>query len=254
MKKKLIFDFYSNYNEVNDIYNRQHIACIKHFKKHIDEIQINVIYESYFPAILNKIQTFFIEELNDCNFVITFKYYQGDINFREKYPIFNDIVSNVDYLAIFMNNFTTYIYKNLQESEEDILLYICFQYYECFHEHSNLNHCTQGTSVAYSPIVIGNFKYEDVYLLDDKILYIQDDIFIVNCGRYVQHLSHWLIENKDIRKIIKFPFFYEYKYRMQPLFFFKEFDMKTLMKFLDKDNNKDINNYMKNKLYINNTI
>jgi hypothetical protein len=89
-------------------------------------------------------------------------------------------------------------------------------------------------------------------LLKDKILCIQDNVFIVNCGRYVQHLSHWLVENKDIRKMIKFPFFYEYKYRMQPLFFFTEFHMKTLMKFLD--NNKDINDYMKNKLYINNTI
>lgn len=242
MKQVLIFDFYVNENNFHSIYNKQHFFCIKYFKKHIDEIQINILSENQSELFLKNIQTCFLDIFRECNFVLKFKFYPYGLNFREEFPLFTEIIKNNGNLVVFMNNFMNFIHENLKETEENILKYICFHYYQLFNENTNLNHSINGTSVANLPIVIGNFDYNNIYSDENKILYIQDNIFSVNAGRYTQHLINTLIENKDIRNIIRYPFYYEYKYRLQPYLFSTEFTLDVLFERVDSNTNKFIEN------------
>lgn len=232
MKTILVFDFYVTRENINNICNEQHFVCIDCYKEYIDEVQVNIISDIYDESLYAEVQNLFLEKFKECIFSIQFKFMTGDIHIRDTHSFLNDIFENTGTIILFTNNFMAF--KPTKDTLEDLLSYIIYSYWGPFSFGYEKECVIRSVYYAYSPIVIGDFDYYDVYTPQHKILYILNNIFLINTSRYLQHFSQWLVENKNIHNIYKYPFYYSPKYRQRPDLFLTKCSYKLAKKYYDK--------------------
>lgn len=213
MKTKIILDFYTTEDSLDSVFNKQHLKCIKWYKKVFNEAHINVIVDDINnqTLILETQKKLFNAFVHD-DIKISFDVFQDNTNFRQRYYLLSDVIKNQGNLIFFMNNFMNFDSVYL-DYPNGLIKYITYLYtWICFNGNEFIT-VTNKPLFASVPFIEGDFDIDDQWNGDSRSFSIVDNVFVINTQRYLNFLQQIASKHCRYDVLLNNLLFYCYRYR-----------------------------------------